>query len=385
MTKAFILILSGLILQGCSQEHLIMMKNLKNIKFITFNDILEESGLLGKKNKPANPTNQANNEITSENNVKSPAGSYNKELVIPENKDFSINMKLTSNFIILKSVQGDVQYQKGLSSQEKGIFLFHSGAKDSKIRFQEFDLSGALTKNLNYYIRIKPSVKEENFSAVHSSSSSVPVISSQENTNIIPAGNTNMSSIIIASIEGLSPGEALSELDKMISSTNINDEDRELIRYKKTDILISQGRFNEADREIGNLKNQYKKYYYMGKLLSERKNYKEALRNFMDALGGDDDTKKATILAMEKLVLAMGVAEKNLLDRLKSETNRYKNDKEFYVNSMLGIARIYQYLPDVYSAKDIYEMILNGDYDENLKNKTRHSYDELKKEFLEYR
>jgi hypothetical protein len=88
---------------------------------------------------------------------------------------------------------------------------------------------------------------------------------------------------------------------------------------------------------------------------------------------------------MEKLILAIGAAEKGLIDMLKSETVKYKSDKQFYVSSMLGIARIYQYLPDIYSAREIYESILNGDYDRQEKDKAKQSYDELKKDFLEYR
>jgi retron-type reverse transcriptase len=109
------------------------------------------------------------------------------------------------------------------------------------------------------------------------------------------------------------------------------------------------------------------------------------MRHYLDALGGDEDTVKRTVIDLEKLILAIGSAEKSMIDRLKTETVKYKSDKEFYVSSMLGIARIYQYLPDIYSAKDIYDSILNGDYSEDQKEKTRKSYEELKKDFLEYR
>ncbi len=387
MNKNFALfIILSFIITGCSQEHLIFMKNLRNIKFLSFQDILEESGLSGKKIKNENLTNQAEYNVANENIIKNNVESYNKELVLPSDRDFSIGIKLSNDFVILKSIQGDTLYMKDSSKQENGLFLFHSGRKDSKIWFQDFDINGALVKNLNYYIKIKSAPAEEPRKVVKavSSSSSAGIL---PETSSAASSNTNIeiSSAIIASIQGLSPTEALHELSKMLSSPDIRDDEKEVIRYEMVDILISQRSYGEAEREINNMQNQYKKSFYTGKLLMERRNYKEALHYYLNSLSGDNETRKKAVLDIEKLILSIGAAEKGLIERLKTETVRDKSDKEFYVNSMLGIARIYQYLPDIYSAKDIYESILNGDYDREQKDKARHSYDELKKDFLEYR
>ncbi len=380
---AVFLILS-FIVTGCSQEHLIFLKNLRNIKLLTLQDILEESGLSNKKNREERITNQTGNETVNENIVKNNVESFNKELVLPSDKDFSIGIKLSNDFVVLKSIQGDAVYIKDSSRQEKGLFLFHSGRKDSKIRFQDFDINGTLIKNLNYFVKIQ-SVPEETrkpVKTVFSSSSSSNL--TETNAVVSSSGNTDISSAIIASIQGLSTTEALHELSKILASPDIQDDEKEVIRYKMTEILISQKSYGQAETQINNMQNQYKKSYYTGKLLMDRKNFKEALRHYLNALGGDDDTRKNSVLDLEKLILSIGAAEKSLIDRLKVETGKYKSDKSFYVASMLGIAKIYQSLPDIYSAKDIYESILNGDYSQDQKDKAKNSYEELKKDFLEY-
>ncbi len=384
--KNFLFLLLLLPFISCSQEHLILVKNIQRLKLLTIQDMLQESGFGKKRLKREILTNQTvQNEATDEKIEKSKVVSYNKQLNIPENQDFSINIKPLNDFIILKSVQGDVQYVKASSQQEKGLFMFHSGKRDSKIQFQQFDVSGALVKNLNYYVKIQAAVSQPSVTVSHSSAmASNTNKTGEENVQTLTV-NPNISTLIITSIQGLSPTEALRELRGMLSSSEFTDDDKELIRYKMTEILIEERSFKDAQVQIDALNNKNRKSLYTGKLLMARKNNKEALRYYMDALGGDDETKKTAVIDMEKLILAMGAAEKNLLERLRAETKKFKNDKDFYVNSMIGIARIYQYLPDIYSAKDIYESILNGDYDEDLKEKTRQSYEELKKDFLEYR
>lgn len=379
----------------CSQEHLIFMKNLRNIKFLSLKDILDESGLSGKKSRQAQELpGQSKPEVSNENIIKSNVESYNRELIIPSDKDFSISIKLSNDFVVLKSVQGDSVYMKDLSRQANGLFLFHSGAKDSKIRFQDFDVDGSLLKNINYYVKIKvPAgtavlLLQASSAGTGSSAATASQAASgvaMSDTNMQGNSNTDISPAIIASIKGLSPTEALHELSRMLASPDVTDNEKEMIRYKMADIMIGQRSFSDADKVINDMQDQYKKAFYTGKSLLERKDYKDALRHYLDSLGGDDPTRKQAVLDMERLVLAIGAAEKGLIDRLKSETIKYKNDKDFYVSSMLGIARIYQYLPDIYSAREIYESILNGDYSREQKDKAQQAYDQLKKDFLEYR
>ncbi|MGA2141271.1 MAG: hypothetical protein ABSG94_02515, partial [Brevinematales bacterium] len=230
----------------CSQEHLIFMKNLRNIKLLNLKDILDESGLSGKKSRQAQELpGESKPGISNENIIKSNVESYNKELIIPSDKDFSISIKLSNDFVVLKSVQGDSVYMKDSSRQANGLFLFHSGAKDSKIKFQDFDVNGDLLKNINYYVKIKvPAVtlpQQMSSTAAGASSSAASasqaavtsgITGSMTDTNAQGKSNIDISPAIISSVEGLSPTQALHELSRMLASPDIADNEKEMIRYR---------------------------------------------------------------------------------------------------------------------------------------------------------
>jgi len=382
-SKFFLVGLTFFALYSCSQEHLIFFKNITRARFISFKDILKESGFL--KEKKESVTNKILKKIepVEEEVQQQKIPSQSKQIMVPEGKEFSVSLPFQSNFVVLKDVKGDVRYLKESSRPDRGIFMFQSGRKDSKISFQQFNLNGELEKNINYYVKVllaSNQIALQSSSSAKSSSSLPP-----KETEQISNTNTSLSLLITTTLGGLTPSESISELRKMLSSEDFSEDDKEIIRYKLIEILIEQSRFKNAHDEVELLKNRYKKAYYLGEIYFGEKSYKESLRYFIDALNGDDDTKKAAILGAEALILKTGAADKSLIERLASEIKKFKKDKRFYAEAMIGIGRIYQYVPDVYSAKDIYDSIVSGDYDEDIKEKARTYSDELKKEFLDYR
>jgi flagellar motor component MotA len=128
------------------------------------------------------------------------------------------------------------------------------------------------------------------------------------------------------------------------------------------------------------------KALYRARLAKARNNQKEAVRNYISLLGNSSDTTRKTgILELENLLLEMGSADRNLLESLTAETKKFRSDADFYGSSMIRIARIYPYLKDVYKAKEILESVMNGNFSKEVKAEAEKAYEELKKDFLEYR
>ncbi len=385
--KKVIVLFPLIILTSFTQEHLIYLKNINKASIISLEQILSESGLsIKKKEGPKKkPDKEITNNAVYENPSKKRISEVSKQLQIPENQDFSINLSQENSFIILKSVQGSAKYLSDKSNKDKGIFLFHNGNSDSKIQFQSYDTGGALDKNIYYYIKAQLVLTQ----AVK------PVLTTNLMTNNIQPSNQTIeaassntsafSPMVDASISGLSPTEAVQELKKMLDSQDVSNNDKETIRYKIVDILIEQRSYTAAQDNVNQIGSAVKKSLYQARLQRARKNYKDSLRNYLNAISGDNETKKASILELESLILEMGTVEKTMIETLLAGTKALANDKRFYGDSMISIARIYQYIPDVYSAKDIFDSIINGDFDSDIKAKAGKYYDELKSDFLEYK
>jgi tetratricopeptide (TPR) repeat protein len=381
------------LLTSCTQEHLIYVRNInKNLPLISLDQILTESGLKPKKPDSKKSQMDAGSKKQSylETSV-SKIPEYNKEMQIAEDQDFSINLTEDKSFVVLKSVQGDVVYLKDKSEQDKGLFVFHSGKTDSKVLLQVYNVNGDLVKNVNYFIRMKaaqkkavqesPKIQAGNITAQQANTNTAAETAAVQTVN----SNENVSSIVITAIQGLSPTEAANELKKMLASSDISDEDRDAIRYKLMDILIGQKSLAQAQKELEQVNVPAKKALYQGRILRMKKNNNEALKNYLSALSGDDLTKRSAISEIESLLLDMGTVEKSVVERLQNETKQYSGDKDYYAESMIQIGRIYEYLPDIYSAKAIFESIINGSFSEVSKAKARKYYNELKKDFLEYK
>jgi hypothetical protein len=354
---------------------------------INFDQILQESGLKKRpvrhsQKTPSFPVSIKDPSAYEENPVqKTPE--VNKQLAVPQNEDFSLNLNLEGAFVVLKSIQGDLKNIREKSKQDKGIFLFHSGKLDSKIHFQFYDLSGDLKKNVFYYIKVKAPI-------------AISATSTEQKTNIVQQAppqeekqnapsSLDISGLMISAVEGESPTESIRELEKSLSSEEIKDSDKEKIRYRLIELLISQRSFDSALVQINRLNDASKKYYYLGNLYQAKKIEKEAVKNYLSALGGNDETRKASLLQLEDLIIHMGTIDKNNLDTIKGETQKMKNDKRFYALSQINIARIYEIVPDIYTAKEIFESIINGNYDADIEQRALEYYQELKKDFLEYR
>lgn len=384
-----------ILLQACfTQEHLIFFRNLNHVSLFSIDQLLKESGLKINKSEGQKKTETnivVNKPVITETAVKKIA-EIHKQLQIPENNDFSINLPQNNNFVVLKSIQGDTKYLKDNSRQDKGFFLFHSGKTDSKIQFQIINVDGNMQTNIYYYIQLQ-TVQKQSISSSSVVELSTNQASSAPETQPQMEQGTNQSifpSMVITSTEGLSQESAAGEYRKMLNSANVTPEEKEKIRYKLIDTLIGMKSLTEAQSQIDQVIQPAKKLYYTAKIQQRQLNNKESLRNYLNiltgtAVPGDESTIKDTLLGLEDLILGMNSIDKSLLDTIISRTKIYNSDKKFFGTSMINIARIYQFVPDAYAAKDIFESIINGDYDAGIKDSAGKYYKELKNDILDYK
>jgi len=399
MKDIFIIILLGLFFSGCTQEHLIFIKNIDHVKLITIDQIMKESGL-----KPRKLNIETN--LKSTNIIKTPQDiqikkiipEINKIISVPKNEEFSLNMSYGNNLLVLKSIQGDVKYLKDRSNLESGFYLFGSGLIDSKIIFQLYSIDGGILTNFCYYITIKYEQKNlvRNTNAPITNNIYTEKVQNKVTNNQIsgminstnsstPVFGESIAKIIVASIQGMSPIESINELKKMLVQDDFSIDDKKIIQYKLIDFLLSEKMLNESEKNINEILDIPVKQLYQGRLHLAKKKDREALRYYLLALSGQEEVRKNALLEMEMLALKLGTIDQDLISRLESETDKIKGDKEFYGNSLINIAKIYQYLPNIYKAEELLKTVINGDYPMPVLKKAKKTYDDLKRDFLEYR
>ena len=310
-----------------------------------------------------------------------PAIRVERRLDVMRDQDFSVNLSEMTNFIVLKSVQGGVRYLKEKSDLAKSLFVFHSGTNDGSVVFHAADPEGKVYKSVVYTIKVAPGPAMDTNREPEQKKKNV---TNGQTDEAVPS--PNLSQMILSSIEGLSPTEAARELGKRMDSPDIADGDKEFIRYRLIDIMLDQRNYGQAEYQISQIGSDPMKALYRARLAKARNNQKEAVRNYISLLGNSSDTTRKTgILELENLLLEMGSADRNLLESLTAETKKFRSDADFYGSSMIRIARIYPYLKDVYKAKEILESVMNGNFSKEVKAEAEKAYEELKKDFLEYR
>lgn len=366
---------------SCTQEYLILVRNLDRTQWLSLDDVLHESGLEARtrpvEKKP--DTVIPDNPLPRETEKVLPSTNIQKRLTVPADQDFSVQIPVDSNFIVLKSVLGGMKHLKDRSDPFNGLFQFHSGTEDGSIEFQTYSPDGKIDRSIVYLVRVNRKLP----SATETANTNAKGRTNDQTNANVPS--PNLSQMILSSIQGLSPTEAARELGKMLDSSEITDNDKEFIRYQLVDIMIAQRNYTPADGQIGLIKSDPVKTLYRARLQRAKGNQKEAVRNYIGLLAAPEETRKKAILELEDLLLEMGSADKGLLDSLQAETAKYKTDKAFYGTSMVRIAKIYPYLQEVYKARDILEKIIAGNYGDDVTADAEEALKSLKRDFLEYK
>lgn len=374
-----------LILVSCTQEHLIFLMNLQRADLLTVEQIVRESGLEKPAPEPESPAEKPRSSRPApvDPAPSVPVTNIRRSMTVAPDQDFSVTLKDGSNTVIVKSVEGGVSFQGDKSEIPLGMFVFRSGTNDGRIHLQTVFPDGPVRQNVYYTVHVRVSAAPAPAATNAVRKSAPAAAQAQTNGDAVPT--PNLSQMIVSATGGLSPTEAVRELQKMLNSSSLTDVDRELIRYKMVEILIEQRAFTRAETEINLIRNERRKDLYRARLQSARNNGKEAVRSYLSALGGDDETRKMAILELETVLIRLGAVDRGLIGTLIAETKKYRSDVLFYAESMIAIARIFQYVPDVYAARDILKPLLQAEWPEEVRAKAQAAYDELERQFLDYR
>jgi len=378
---------------SCSQEHLILFKNLKRTKIDLFRQMLVDIGL-SQQRQLTNFQIQSDVIKTEVYPVAKKVPVENKIAKVSEGKEITIIVNESTNFVVLKSIEGDIVYKKESSKEDKGIFVFQAGKSDSKIKFDVVDLDGNQVKKINYFINVimkkEPSLEDRKVEEKPKPQEEKEKKSEGMETN--QAGQTQeilgigIKGIIESVIKDYPYPGAVKELERMISSEDLKPEEKALVRYALVELLLGRGDYKKAENNIAEIQNEGKKAYYSGKLAFLRKKIQDAYLQLRVAIEkGDVETRKSAILTLLSLLEENKIIGVEELSDLEKEIKKNQNDREFYGNSMVAVAELYIYFKEVYKSQAILKSIIDGDFDEKIKANAKKVYKELEENFLNYR
>ncbi len=380
-----------LLFQACTQEHFIFVRNIRTAKLLTMDQVLGDAGLLFNS-QASSTTSTTLPRLTTTTTIPystttTTVPTVTKYLDIPAGEEFSINIYEPNMFIILKKITGNLTLLSNRSDPENGFFLFRNGVVNSQATFYIHELGGRLRKIIVYKIDIPATAGRTNTQVVTQSPTNlrtlIPPDTTQTQQNVLPTGIANT---VIASLRGLSESEQIRTLSNNIASVNVPQGDKEILRYKLLDILIAQRSFSLADPQIAALQDRFQKALYQGRYYWKKSQYVNAIKAYLEALDGPDATKRAAIVELSKLLYEYGNVETNIVMKLRTETEKYKDsDPEFYGRTILDVGRLYEFVRDVYEAERVYQSVLNGNYSAETKRVADAYYTELKNNFLLYR
>jgi len=378
---------------SCSQEHLILFKNLTRTKIDPFRQMLVDIGLYQQK-ELTNIQIQSDVIKAEVYPVAKKVPVENKIAKVSEGKEITIMVNEPTNFVVLKSIEGDIVYKKESSKEDKGIFVFQAGKSDSKLKFDVIDIDGSQVKKINYFVNIirkkensledkkveeKPKPKEEKVVK----SESMETNQAGETQQILSIG---IKGIIENVVKNYPYPDAVKEFERMILSDNLKSEEKDLVRYALIELLLSRGDYKKAENNIAEIQNEGKKAYYSGKLAFLRKKMQDAYLQLRVAIEkGNVETRKSAILTLLSLLEKNKIIGVKELSDLEKEIKKNQNDREFYGNSMVAVAELYIYFKEVYKSQAILKSIIDGDFDEKIKAKAKKVYKELEENFLNYR
>ncbi len=372
-----------LLFYSCSQEGLIFVKNLKRLNFNPLNQLLLDTGIVTNKvtiREDSKPEQIEKKELPTAKKIPI----ENKILNISANSVFTIKLPSETNFVVLKSIEGDTTFNSNTSKTGAGIYSFSAGIKDSKIKFDIFALEGKLIKKVAYYVNI---IRETNILTEKKTEIREKIIETNIQTNIVERKTALGIKGVIENIKRDLPySEAVKEYEKMIASEELNDEEKDIVRNELVELLLQRKNFDRAERVIRDIKNEGRKLLYTGQLNYLRKKEKEAYIFYREALSkGDDETKKKTILFLLELLKGSKLATLEEIKELEKALSGFKQDKSFYAKSMIDVAEIYIYFRKVYQSEQILKSVIEGDYDKDLRERAERVYKELKEGFIDYR
>ncbi len=385
--------LSFLFLLGCSQESILWLSSVKKSSLFSVDQILRESGISQAKIKKTivtekSPQKQEKKAIQKKKTlVKSPKNDtiypelVSEKLQLAPNTVFTIFRNESHVFFILKRVLGDLSFLSNQSQPSKGKFVFKTGKKEGGIQIQLYDLSGVLQTNIVYTISLlypKPIVTN------NAEKTNVVIVSKVPKT-VQQKENLLLYNSILASLRGLSITEQIRKISATLAQPDIPNLDKEQLLRHFIELYLQNREFSKADIQIRNLKEKGSQYYYTGLSQSLQKRPQEAIISFSEGIDLKSPFVPRIILELEKTLLKTGLVNHLLLEKLEQKTDSLSDDRNFYINSKIYLARLYPFTGKVEKAQRILKALETQNINVDLKKKLTEAKKEILRDFLNYR
>ncbi len=370
---------------SCTQEHLVLAKNLNKAELISINQILEESGLKAEKTQVIVKTNTVNKtKVNKQTNTKKPpaVNSSTTTLKIPQGEEFSINLDSRNAFIVLKSISGDLKFLNTKSNPDKGFFLFLMGNNNSLVSFFVYDLSGILRKKINYQVHALDALNKTD----SKTNSTLVLDNTKKNNEPEINKNSDVAKTILRNLEGKSIREKIKLLEKDMESPEITDADKQVLLKELTRIYLDDYSFSKAKDSIEKIQDSKWTDYLNGLYYHRKKQYNLALQYYIKTLDTNPDFKEEYIPQIIDLLSKLGNIELSIIEKLEKQNQTLADDfKDNYALNQIGIALIYSQNMEIEKSEKILKNIIEGDYSFGVIRTAEDSLKELKKEFLDYR
>lgn len=385
------LLLLLLTFSACSQEHFIYTRNLSEAELFSLDQILVDAGIQKSDSGEVDSADAASSVTTTipessyslQTTTSSSAEETNLYRTVAANQEFSVSIYEPYSFIVLDEVPDGITYYEEDSNPDSGFFYFESGNDDAELTFKIYNLGGDLQKVMYYHL----SVLSWGSSDDEDESDLSDQITDDVEMDVPDANPSTSVDIVIASLNGLSETEQVKLLEDYIDESDAGSVDRLVYSTNLLDILIEQRSFTQADELIDELSDEETvQAFYRARYYRKKYNYAAAGIEYLTALDGDELLEKAAVLELEEMLLEYGSVQESVVEDLFSRTDEYfDEDEDFYAESMINIARLYEFLWDVYRSEEIYQSIIDGDLPRKWRILAEDYYEELQDNFLYYR
>ncbi|MFN3660334.1 MAG: hypothetical protein ACK4TN_03745, partial [Brevinematales bacterium] len=184
----------------------------------------------------------------------------------------------------------------------------------------------------------------------------------------------------LASLKSLSQGEAIKNLENALSDTTFSDSEKETLTYSLIEYYLKQRLFTKASNRIENLQEKGYKAYYYGLYYESLQRPTKSLEYLVQALDTGGSVMPSAVIATGRVMINAGISDVSLTSRLDSLAVSIK-DKDLSARAIIQTAQLYEGLRNLKRAKELYQMVLNGDYPRTWKDQAKKNLSLLDQQF----
>lgn len=374
--KPFSLLFISLFLLSCHQEGFILLRNIDRAEWFSLKDFLEESGLSSPEN--TRPTNQISRTPTQP----PPTSSLPQEsryMTIPANKEFVVQLPGENVLVSLKSATG-VTYLKESSDPAQKFFSFQAHTNNGRAIFEYYDLDGRLQKSLTYYFQVQKPQQTPESTNIATRKPQLAMEETNTQTNTTQKTFPQNVDWFLASLKPLPPGEAIKNLESALSDTTFSDSEKETLTYSLIEYYLKQRLSTKASNRIETIREKGYQAYYYGLYYEALQRPTKSLEYLVQALDAGGNVVPSAVIATGRVMINAGISDVSLTSRLDALAVSIK-DKGLAAQAIIQTAQLYEGLRNLKRAKELYQMVINGDYPRPWKEQAKKNLSLLEQQF----